>query len=105
MRNELHIHLHNDYNNYCLTDVSETAWSIRTRHKVIHTTMTHFFSTYLLRIGYDLIVHTSKKEWFEVRLIDDKIVCDRTDKELRMAHNLEKMLWGGRFCDMSNYEY
>lgn len=29
-----------------------------------------------------------------------KLICEMTDRELRMAHNLEKMYVNGAFCDV-----
>lgn len=56
---------------------------------IVRTTITHFLSW---DYGERLFVHVNN-EVHEITLGD----CEGTDKDIRVAHNLEKMLFSGKF--------
>ena len=60
----------------------------------VHTFQVCTISTHLFDLGYRIFVHYSEIEPpFEITLGD----CEKIDREIRMAHNLEKMLISGAF--------
>lgn len=89
---ELHIYLFTpDYDESVLTDYISTAIMLnQSDDDVIKTTQVNFLSFDYKR---RLFVHISESEVHEITLGN----CDGTDKEIREAHNLEKMLIAGSF--------
>lgn len=70
-----------------------TKWLIDTDWNDIHTTQVALISTRLITKGYRILIHPVKGNVFEITLG----ACQCTDREIRMCHNLEKMLLNGAF--------
>ena len=62
--------------------------------KNIHTTQIVLCTTDLFRKGYRIFIHPLQGNAFEIKLGDNS---PYTDKEIRMGHNLYKMLIAGTF--------
>jgi len=62
--------------------------------KYIHTTQIVLCTTDLFRKGYRIFIHPVQGNVFEIKLGDNS---PYTDKEIRMGHNLYKMLIAGTF--------
>ena len=77
---------------YFLKTVLEIEAAIKLK-KDIDTYLVCMISTDLFNKGYRIFVHDDVHDKFEITLGS----CDRTDRELRMGHNLEKMLLSGAF--------
>ena len=60
---------------------------------IIHATVYHYCTTLLFEWGYRIFIHPYKGETFELTLG----ACANTDREIRIGHNLEKMLFSGVF--------
>ena len=60
---------------------------------VIHTYQVESVKTYLFDLGYRIFVHPFKGSDFELTLGN----CSNTDREIRPAHNLCKLLISGAF--------
>lgn len=60
----------------------------------IDTTQIVLCTTDLFRKGYRIFIHPTKGNMFEIKLGDNS---PYTDKEIRMEHNLYKMLIAGTF--------
>ena len=91
---ELHIYLNGNYPPDTITNYADTMSAIETGKEIVITTQPHFCSfDWALDHGYNLCVH----------MLDDSVIWpkigsnDFTDKELRRAHRLEKMLLAGAF--------
>ena len=77
-----------------MKDVSD---AIKDGTERIDTGLTHFCSMEtIVDKGYRLFIHISNSDEFEIT----ETGCDRTNRELRYAHNLEKMLIGNAFGDI-----
>lgn len=71
--------------------------SFRNRN-VLHTTLTHFLS---FSYGKRLFVHTPDRKVHEITLGE----CEGTDKDIRVAHNIEKLLIAGEFDWFNRHMY
>ena len=60
----------------------------------IDTTQIVLCTTDLFRKGYRIFIHPAQGKMFEIKLGDNS---PYTDKEIRMGHNLYKMLIAGTF--------
>ena len=65
--------------------------------KTIHTEQIVSCTTKLFTEGYHIFIHPFRGEEFEITLGD----CERTDREIRMGHNLYRMLINGVFGDVT----
>lgn len=102
--NEYHLYLYRpDFTDTGVMDltVGEVNKAIEERKSVILTMQVCTLSTDLFRKGYRIFVHYEepyaleqcKHKEFEITLGS----CERTTREIRMGHNLEKMLLSGEF--------
>ena len=67
---------------------NSTEEAINNDKKIINTTQMGLLSTDLIPLGYRLFVHESPSEFYEIVIGGHNT---RTNKALRMAHNLFKM--------------
>lgn len=81
----------NNFDNVQCTIFNTEKW-LDTFNKV-YTTQTHFCSTTWLVKGYRIFAHMLDDEVVEIKL--GKNEC--TDREIRVSHNLEKMLLANEF--------
>lgn len=71
----------------------DITYCLSKNEPIIHTTVYHYCTTRLFELGYRIFIYPYKGEMFELTLG----ACANTDREIRMAHNLEKMLFAGVF--------
>ena len=91
---ELHIWFNANYPKNTLHLYKLAMDAVKNSVSEIHTTQTELANLRFIKVyGYRLFVHTYTGEAFEVTLG----ACARTTKEIRPAHNLEKMLLNGAF--------
>lgn len=110
MIKEIHLHLNpniKDNDKWIIEDnFMDTKRIIKEAMKspyqeVIHTTQTHFLSfNYLPARLFVHINRNDKNEIHEITLYN----CEGTEKELRQAHNIERMLIAGAFDWFNPYE-
>ncbi len=94
MNKELHIWFDGSYPENTLHLYKSAMDAVKNSIPKIHTTQTELANLrFIENYGYRLFIHTYTGEVFEVTLGD----CARTTKEIRPAHNLEKMLLNGAF--------
>ena len=91
MSKELHLWL-KEPDCFYYPDFMSTSNAIGMNDECIHTTQPHFLQ---FRYGYRLFVHTDRHDLVghEITLGD----CVGTERIIREAHNLEKMLIAGEF--------
>jgi hypothetical protein len=92
MQKELHIWLGDDYpfNRISFT-LESTMKALHTNHIRVNTTQPHVCNTTWLVKGYRIFVHMLDGEIVEIKLGQ---CCDR---EIRITHNLEKLLLANCF--------
>ena len=78
--NRIELNMHHSWN--------ATQEAIDNGERIINTTQMGLLSTDLVPLGYRLFVHESPKESYEIVIGGPNT---RTDKALRMEHNLFKM--------------
>lgn len=96
-RNEKQIHFYFD-NQYpedeTLHTYKITKLLIEVESERIDTTQIVLCTTDLFRKGYRIFIHPTEGDMFEIKLGDNS---PYTDREIRMSHNLYKMLIAGTF--------
>lgn len=98
---EKEIHFYKDYpydvpNDVLLITHNGTKWSVENSVKVIHTTALTMLSFDLLDDGYRIFLHENDK------VLECKPGMDGTEKEIRRAHNILRIVVAGVF---DNYFY
>lgn len=98
MEKELHIWMGINYRKHIKLEdmfitLEETERALNENKECIHTTQPHVCSTRWIVKGYRVFVHMLNNEVVEMKLgyINENM------KEIRVAHNLEKMLLSGLF--------
>jgi hypothetical protein len=93
---ELHVWLssnHNDLEAGMLNSLDEALNALIHNEEKVNTTQTHCFSTEWIEKGYHLFAHFLDDTVIEIKL--GKNTC--TNKEICVAHNIEKMLLANAF--------
>jgi len=76
------------YNGYC-----ESLAAINNNIELIYTTQMCLLSTKLFTQGYEVYIKNYNEDMYEVKLGLNK----RTDREIKMAHNIFKLWKSGEF--------
>ena len=96
MNKEFHLYL-DDYemthDSCCLHSYVATKKAIEQGRARIDTTQVALVGTYLIRAGYRIFIYPTVGKPFELTLGK----CANTSREIREAHNLEKLLVNGGF--------
>lgn len=87
------IHFYKYYNSSCLHSWRDTEKAINIGKEYIETTQMGLLSTELSERGYRIYVHDDYDDFFEIKLGN----CERTDKCIRLEHNIFKMWVAGAF--------
>jgi len=72
----------------------KTEEAIKNFKSMIITDQSHFISTSLFAKGYRIFLHFNSGKVVEVKIGDNK---PYTDREIRLDHNLEKLVLSGEF--------
>ncbi|MCK9279196.1 MAG: hypothetical protein M0P71_01020 [Melioribacteraceae bacterium] len=96
MRNKL-INITYDYTNSTNLSFAEVEEAIKAGVENIHTTCLNFFDFAVLELGYDVIVVKKNLDSIILEDLLDSSTNVYTEKEIRRAHNVSKMLIAGAF--------
>ena len=93
MTKEIHFHLDFSYDpDHTFKTYDGTNWAIERGKDIIHTTSIANISLDLLDLGYRIFVHRNG------RVLECKLgSMDGTEKEIRKAHNILKLIMGHVF--------
>lgn len=72
----------------------DTVRAVNNRSEKIHTTQMGVLSTKLFEFGYQVFIHPYDDEVYEIKLGGDNT---RTNREIRMEHNLFNLWKSGEF--------
>lgn len=73
---------------------TETKDAIENDEEIIHTLQMCCLNTSLFKLGYRIFIHDNNNEYYEIKLGSDN---KRTNREIRMEHNLFKLWINGEF--------
>jgi len=79
---------------------SLAEWLIYHDKNIIYTTLPCTLTTDLFERGYEVFIHDYYGNNVEIKL--GKNEC--TSREIKLGHNLEKLLLAGEFCNMKMEE-
>lgn len=95
MRFELHIYL-DKYPANTLHSYTETLEALENHQLVVNTTNTYFCKTEYIEKGYSLFIHFADGTKTQIKFGFN----ESCNKELRKAHNIEKMMYANAFGDV-----
>ena len=71
-----------------------TEQAIYDNINIIHTLQMSCLDTSLFKLGYRIFIHEDNNDCYEIKLGTDN---ERTNREIKMSHNLFKMWLSGEF--------
>lgn len=93
MKKEIHFYEY-DKEEPIFCSWNTTQNQIKIGKSIIHTTQMGLLSTELFELGYRIFIHESKTEFYEIIFGSQN---ERTNREIKMGHNLFKMWESGEF--------
>ena len=98
MKKEIHFYKYYPINSKEYGFIVYHSWKtvsdmIKRNENIIHTTQMGLMSMDLIEQGYKIFVHDDLDDMYEIKLGSN----DRTEKCLRLAHNIFKMWRAGAF--------
>lgn len=91
---QIHFYFDNQYPDGAVHTYKLTKLLIEVESERIDTTQILLCTTELFRKGYRILIHPTEGNPFEIKLGNNS---PYTDKEIRIGHNLYKMLIAGTF--------
>lgn len=88
------IHFYEYYKSIAYHSWITTQEQIENGKNIIHTTQMGLLNTRLFELGYRIFIHEYELEYYEIVLGSGN---ERTNREIKMGHNLFKMWQSGEF--------